>query len=98
MRRPSVFVMTLQEVSTIPAWILQKFLAKPLGVKGGNRGQLQKCREIDYRVKGYRPPQSRITSELSDTRLAFHNFEWLASSAHSLQTSLPELRNRIVKI
>ena len=39
---------------------------------------------IDYRIKGYRPAQSRITAELTDANLAFHNFEWLASSRYSL--------------
>src|SRR3990172_3635945 len=60
--------------------------------------QLDRCRQIDYRIKGYRPPQSKITSELSDKNLCLHNFEWLASSADSLGIRLPEMRNRIVKI
>lgn len=60
--------------------------------------QLDKCRRMDYRVKGYRPPQSKITSDLNDENLCFHNFEWLASSAYSLGMKLPEMRNRIVKI
>ena len=41
--------------------------------------QLPRCREVDYRIKGYRPPRSQITPELSDRNLLFHNFEWLAS-------------------
>jgi len=60
--------------------------------------QLIKCRQIDNRVKGYRPPQSRITPELSDENLCYHNFEWLASSSNSLEIRLPEMQNRIVKI
>jgi peptidoglycan/xylan/chitin deacetylase (PgdA/CDA1 family) len=60
--------------------------------------QLPRCRDVDYRIKGYRPPKSRITSELSDVNLCFHNFEWLASSAYSLQLPAPELRNGLVKI
>ena len=39
---------------------------------------------VDYRIKGYRPAQSRLTAELTDDNLAFHNFEWLASSRYSL--------------
>jgi len=60
--------------------------------------QLEKCRRIDYRLKGYRPPRSVITSELTDENLCFHNFEWLASSTSSLDLDLPELRKRIVRI
>ena len=64
----------------------------------GASRQLNKCREIDYRIKGYRPPQSRITSDLSDANLCFHNFEWLASSAWGLRFSEPRLENRIAKL
>jgi hypothetical protein len=60
--------------------------------------QLQKCRTLDYRIKGYRPPQSRLTADLSDAHLAFYNFEWLASSRRSLQCSAPYLENTVVKI
>jgi hypothetical protein len=64
----------------------------------GQPRQLNRCRELDYRIKGYRPPKSRITSELSDANLCFHNFEWLASSAPSLRCSAPRMENRLVKI
>jgi hypothetical protein len=60
--------------------------------------QLQKCRTLDYRIKGYRPPQSRLTADISDAHLAFYNFEWLASSRQSLQCSAPHLENSVVKI
>jgi hypothetical protein len=60
--------------------------------------QLERCRQVDYRLKGYRPPRSVITSELTDEYLCFHNFEWLASSTSSLRLDRPELCNRIVKI
>ena len=60
--------------------------------------QLSNCRQVDYRIKGYRPPQSKITPELSDENLCFHNFEWLASSDYSLEISSPIMKNRIVKI
>jgi len=62
------------------------------------REQLQRCREVDYRVKGYRPPQSRITPGLTDATLAWFNFEWLASSTSSLKAVAPSLSNAIVKI
>jgi len=69
------------------------------GARGGLESyQLQKCRTLDYRVKGYRPPQSRLTADLSDAHLAFYNFEWLASSRRSLQCSAPHVENGIVKI
>jgi hypothetical protein len=60
--------------------------------------QLTKLRRIDYRIKGYRPPQSRLTLELRDANLCRHNFEWLASSTHSLKTNQPLMENRLVKI
>ncbi|MDQ5821150.1 MAG: hypothetical protein M3540_06900 [Actinomycetota bacterium] len=60
--------------------------------------QLGHCRQVDYRLKGYRPPKSRITPELDDDSLCFHNFEWLASSTRSLGIELPELRRRLVRI
>jgi hypothetical protein len=60
--------------------------------------QLQLCRQIDYRIKGYRPPRSEITPSLSDANLCYHNFEWLASSAGSLRTGAPKMENRLVKI
>jgi hypothetical protein len=60
--------------------------------------QLSRCRSLDYRIKGYRPPQSRIGAGLSDRNLSFYNFEWLASSSASLGCQSPRLDNGIVKI
>ncbi|MCI0413246.1 hypothetical protein L0222_10665 [bacterium] len=60
--------------------------------------QLVECRKIDYRIKGYRPPQSKITEGLNDYHLAFHNFEWLASSVRSLGFREPKMINRLVKL
>jgi hypothetical protein len=60
--------------------------------------QLERCRGVDYRIKGYRPPQSRLTDELTDEALLFHNFEWMASSAHSLGIDSPVLHHGLVKI
>lgn len=56
---------------------------------------LTKCREIDYRLKGYRAPRSVLTDDLSPERLTFHNFEWLASSGYSLGTFEPRVENRV---
>jgi glycosyltransferase involved in cell wall biosynthesis len=60
--------------------------------------QLQRCREVDLRVRGYRPPRSRITAELNDYDLTFFNFEWLASSAFSLGFDSCKLENGLIKI
>jgi len=60
--------------------------------------QLDRLREIDYRIKGYRAPQSRITADISDERLCYHNFEWLASSEHSLGIKSPTMLNRLARI
>lgn len=62
------------------------------------REQLAACRRVDYRLKGYRAPQSRLTAELRDARLGWHNFEWLASSRSSLGFALPRLENGLVRI
>jgi hypothetical protein len=60
--------------------------------------QLPRCREVDYRLKGYRLPRSQRTPETTDERLALHNFEWLASSAYSYGFDSPRLENRIVRL
>jgi glycosyltransferase involved in cell wall biosynthesis len=60
--------------------------------------QLQRCREVDLRVRGYRPPRSRMTAELKDYNLTFLNFEWLASSVFSLGFDRCKLENGLVKI
>ncbi len=65
---------------------------------GGYVDQLTALREVDYRIKGFRPPQSKITRQLKDKNLCYHNFEWLASSTSSLGTWWPKMENRIVKI
>jgi hypothetical protein len=62
------------------------------------REQLLRCREVDYRIKGYRPPNSQITPELMDAKLLFHNFEWLASAPRSLEVTKPELRAGLVRL
>ncbi len=62
------------------------------------REQLGRCREVDYRVKGYRAPRSQFTEELTDERLCWHNFEWFASSQSALGFNRPRLHHRLVKI
>ena len=65
---------------------------------GSGERQLARCREIDYRLKGYRPPRSLLTSETTDEQLAFHNFEWFASGRRSLGIDTPLIRNRLVRL
>jgi hypothetical protein len=60
--------------------------------------QLVRCRKLDYRIKGYRPPRSALTPDLTDRNLLFHNFEWLASSWRSLGSRVPELRGGLVRL
>jgi hypothetical protein len=60
--------------------------------------QLSRCRSVDYRLKGYRVPQSNLTPELREERLLFHNFEWLASSRWSYGFAAPRMERRLVKI
>jgi len=60
--------------------------------------QLQRCRTVDLRVRGYRPPRSRLTPELIDYTLTLLNFEWFASSAGRLGRSTCALQNGLVKI
>ena len=80
-------------------WLLDRWRGGPAAVaRNGQPRQLNRCRELDFRVKGYRPPNSRITPELTDANLCFHNFEWLASGVRSLRASAPRMENRLVKI
>jgi hypothetical protein len=60
--------------------------------------QLQQCREVDLRVRGYRAPRSQITAELEDYNLTYLNFEWLASSASSFGFQSCKLENGLIKI
>lgn len=60
--------------------------------------QLRLCRDVDYRLKGYRLPQSKLTPGLTDANLAHFNFEWMASSRYSLSREAPWMSNAVVKI
>lgn len=60
--------------------------------------QLWQCRDVDYRVKGYRPPQSKIPAGLNAANLTRNNFEWLASSRRSLGFDNPRMESGIVWI
>jgi len=80
------------------AWAAGTLVSRPVQPDEPALYQLARCRAIDYRLKGYRVPQSRITPELTPANLCYHNFEWLASSQRSLRTSDPVLENRLVYI
>jgi peptidoglycan/xylan/chitin deacetylase (PgdA/CDA1 family) len=56
------------------------------------------CRTVDYRIRGYRPPQSRVTPDAGDLNLVRHNFRWLLSSSDSLASKEPVVRHGLVKI
>jgi hypothetical protein len=82
---------------------VRSLLASRLGVGRVPDGtptrlQLSRCRSVDYRVKGYRPAQSRLGADTDEANLAHHNFEWLASSSQSLGISEPGIENGIVKV
>jgi len=62
------------------------------------RHQLGQCRSVDYRIKGYRPAQSRLGADTDEASLAHHNFEWLASSTRSFGFDEPRVEHGIVKI
>jgi hypothetical protein len=64
----------------------------------GDPSQLARTREVDLQVKGYRPPQSKLTADLSDYILAYWNFEWLLSSWLTFGFHEPRVENGIVKI
>jgi hypothetical protein len=67
--------------------------------RADNDDQLRRCREVDYRIKGYRPPRSKMTGELADGRhLLYRNFEWLASGWRSLGTDIPRMRAGLVRV
>lgn len=60
--------------------------------------QLARCRRLDYRIRGYRPPQSKLTLELRERNLCYHNFEWLAIGESVLGKREPGMKKRIVKV
>lgn len=57
------------------------------------RWQLSMCEKVDYRIKGYRPPQSIVGDDLDGFNLTYFNFDWLASGSRSLRTQAPILHN-----
>ena len=64
----------------------------------GPGDQLRRCRAVDHRLKGYRPPRSALTPELADAKLCLHNFEWLASGVPSLGFETPRMQGGLARI
>jgi len=60
--------------------------------------QLARCRTVDLRIAGYRPPQSRRTVEVRERNLCRHSFQWLATAQSVCGTPVPTLRRRVVTI
>ncbi|MCP5373456.1 MAG: hypothetical protein H6907_17140 [Hyphomicrobiales bacterium] len=65
---------------------------------GLHSAELSRCRQIDYRTRGYRPPRSRLATSLTANRLAYYNFDWLVSSRASLGIDAPELDGPVARI
>ena len=60
--------------------------------------QLKQCRALDQSIRGYRPPQSFLTSELTASNLRRHGFEWMACASAELEIEEPELRRNVAFI
>ena len=60
--------------------------------------QLRRCRAVDARPRGYRPPRSVLTPELIEPELCLHSFEWLASGVSSLGFETPRMEGRLARI
>lgn len=60
--------------------------------------QLEACRRVDRRIRGYRPPRSLRTPELTHERLCRRGFEWLASGAGALGIDRPRLASGLVEV
>jgi hypothetical protein len=60
--------------------------------------QLPLCRRVNTQVRGYSPPRSRITAEITESNLRRWDFQWLSSSIRSLGFADIRLESGIVKI
>jgi hypothetical protein len=73
-------------------------ILKGAAQNGNYRDQLYRCRLVDRRVRGFRPPGSFRTPEWSDQNLVSRNFEWYATSPWRVGSDRPVMQNRLVKI
>ncbi|HLX28337.1 MAG TPA: hypothetical protein VKV24_07620 [Casimicrobiaceae bacterium] len=80
-------------------WVLRQRLAEAsdASAKGRHANQLYRCRLEDPRIRGFRPPQSRLTAEWDDFNLVLRNFDWCATSSRTLP-DVPVMQNGLVKI
>ena len=80
-------------------WALRQLLTEVAdpSAKGRHANQLYRCRLEDARIRGFRPPQSRVTAEWDDFNLVLRNFDWCATSSRTLP-DVPAMQNRLVKI
>jgi peptidoglycan/xylan/chitin deacetylase (PgdA/CDA1 family) len=60
--------------------------------------QLARVREVDLQIKGYRPPRSQLTGELTDYALVYRNFEWVMCSELVFEFQQPKVENGLVKV
>ncbi len=65
---------------------------------GKFQDQLYRCRVVDRRIRGFRPPRSQPSGEWSDYNLVLRNFEWCATSVRRLGSTRPVMHNHLVKI
>ena len=70
---------------------------KAIGMRASDSDQLFRCRLVDRRVRGFRPPQSLVTPEWDDFNLVYRNFEWCAMSSRKLG-NVPVMQNHLSKI
>jgi len=59
--------------------------------------QFAECRNIDWRIKGYRHYQPEPIENINDKDLCYYNFEWIAIDDKTPDAG-PILQNRVVKI
>ena len=71
---------------------LRKLLLLPIVIN-----QFAACRNIGWRIKGYRHYKPSLNSEMNDKDLCYYNFEWIAIDEKT-PGAKPILQNRVVKI
>ena len=71
---------------------LRKLLLLPIVIN-----QFAACRNVGWRIKGYRHYQPSLNSEVGDKDLCYFNFEWIAIDEKT-PGAKPTLQNRVVKI
>jgi hypothetical protein len=91
------FLMEIHSLRMVQARTWLRSLFYPALRKSSTK-QLHMCRKLDYRIRGYRPPQSIITPNLTARNLCYYGFDWLASAGSSIGIDLPILKDHLVYI